>query len=1121
MNADPTAWKTSGAGAGDAAGIDGSPYPAQVRYKHTRVTCSASAASCKPFLRFAAGEANGKKFRLDLTPGEATRLARVFHAGGDAGGGAKKGLNGKSGGGHHQTNGRAATPTHDVVDGWETVSSKKTTKKGGGGGSGGGSSPTTRRNNNNNGAAADGKDKIARGGKAAAGESYHHHHIHASSSALGDAADRASPPPPPPPPGPPRAPSGWAAILTGQTNSAELPTAAAKEAAAAAAAREAAVAAEHAARAAAAAEEAARAAAAAVKAAEDSKEERIQANARRAAETAAAAAANAASSAPGAEAKPPPTAKPPSPPSSASGPAGRSFSGWASVVSGRATDASTEGWKTLVGGKIEREDELPTATATLSAGGAAEIGREGAKHSGAAADATTTVNAAVNATTTTTQPPRSPIGVIPDASGDVEPKELRKAWSGWAVKQPPPKIDLKAEMEAAAAEAARNPPAAPAREKKHAHAGAEGGGKAAGATGGKSDGGGGRIDAHAHAREGGKKGKHRDHNASAADDGGSNETAAHVDGRDAKTGGPGGGKQQKAPGGGKHYAVVDGANTSANDGAPPPPSAPRPPSAPPPPPSSLPHAALAAHHHAHAHAVSLGALAPARPFAPPPPPPRLMSSPPEKSATGADGAPGLTADARNLLARRLGREMLELAHVQPFSPAGAVLRAERRAVDLLVRQVAAVVQTLNPGVAVEVFGSFPTASWVPGASNLDLAIALPEAVASNPRAKMDALNSLAVALRSNGWVIDVNVLPTARPLIIMNTHTAFFQPPPNMGPPTPPPGVVVGGGGGVLPPGAMYGVGAAAVGAAGGAPKGGPPLPPGPPPPGAAAAGPGVAPGGAAAAGPGPGGPAPPPPLGIPPLGLNNGGVGLQLEVHISVKDRAHKGAATVKFLQHAELEYPALTPVLAVEKAFLSNRGLRGVYKGGIGSYSLALLTLFSLQRRAAVKDAEGGGDGGGDGGPDATAEERDALVLGESLIHFLEFYGHVVDLTQASIKTHALRASVATAHGGGKKKNNAREAAEAAANAEWGVMPPPERGGPGGPGDPGGPPGLAIGAGGGMLQVCDPQHPGHNAGGGCFGVMGVQQSFREQLALLANAPAESSLLLALLNSPGRICVV
>ena len=51
-------------------------------------------------------------------------------------------------------------------------------------------------------------------------------------------------------------------------------------------------------------------------------------------------------------------------------------------------------------------------------------------------------------------------------------------------------------------------------------------------------------------------------------------------------------------------------------------------------------------------------------------------------------------------------------------------------------------------------------------------------------------------------------------------------------------------------------------------------------------------------------------------LGLGQGGVGLPLEVHISVKDRNHKGAATVKFLQQAEAEYPALAPVLAVQKA-------------------------------------------------------------------------------------------------------------------------------------------------------------------------------------------------------------
>ena len=34
--------------------------------------------------------------------------------------------------------------------------------------------------------------------------------------------------------------------------------------------------------------------------------------------------------------------------------------------------------------------------------------------------------------------------------------------------------------------------------------------------------------------------------------------------------------------------------------------------------------------------------------------------------------------------------------------------------------------------------------------------------------------------------------------------------------------------------------------------------------------------------------------------------------------------------------------------KAWLAKKGLRGVYKGGIGSYSLALLALHALQRKA-----------------------------------------------------------------------------------------------------------------------------------------------------------------------------
>ena len=55
-----------------------------------------------------------------------------------------------------------------------------------------------------------------------------------------------------------------------------------------------------------------------------------------------------------------------------------------------------------------------------------------------------------------------------------------------------------------------------------------------------------------------------------------------------------------------------------------------------------------------------------------------------------------------------------------------------------------------------------------------MALCLPESATSTPQAKIDALNSLAVALRSNGWVTDVNVVPSAfRPLIMMNTHSAF------------------------------------------------------------------------------------------------------------------------------------------------------------------------------------------------------------------------------------------------------------------------------------------------------------------------------------------------------------
>ena len=137
---------------------------------------------------------------------------------------------------------------------------------------------------------------------------------------------------------------------------------------------------------------------------------------------------------------------------------------------------------------------------------------------------------------------------------------------------------------------------------------------------------------------------------------------------------------------------------------------------------------------------------------------------------------------------------------------------------------------------------------------------------SDPQKKLDALNSLAVALRANPhWVNEVNVVPSPfRPLILLTTHSAFFQPPASAScaGTRPPPGA---------PPTANGG----SPGANGDSP-GAPPLPPGPPPPAASVG-----------------------------FGLGNGGVGLPPEVAISIKGKDHKGAAAMKFLRQAETEHP------------------------------------------------------------------------------------------------------------------------------------------------------------------------------------------------------------------------
>lgn len=933
MNIENDAWK----GDGDSR----SPFPAQVRCKPTRVQGSLSASSCRNWsrtLRPLADDSTNKKFRLDLNPAETAAFIRMFVFG------VKVDYTSSQ-----QPGSPAAANGHH--DGWETVGPKKKEVRKDGRASSG-----PRRNG----------DSGMGGRKSSI----------ASISNAGDNSGMDTPDEEPGSPAAPqveRAPTGWAAILTGRADSASLPTSAAEAAAKEAAAKEAA---------------AKEAELLRIKEQEaerirkEKEEARVRAEAVRISKQAHSEAPGSPKTEPKRVASPAPGAtkliaaskepvRAPAQAAASSDGASKPFKGWASVVTGATPDPAKEGWQTLVEGKLDA-DKQSTATVTITSEAV----------NGAPIDAAVKKAPPAEEVSRPQSPNKSPASSV--ENDDMAP--LKKAWSGWAVKNPPPMVDLKAEMEEEAKKAATRVKAVtidPA------------------SSPGVEDG-----------VEGKKKEGKREKKEKKEKDGGDGKVTRGV----------------PQPQRGKN---TKGANASTR---------------PPPPPTSPPLGS------------PNGVGVPARPFSAAPAPPREPVAAPEGAIVSEVGCAELTDEIRAKLAERIGREMLETARVQPFSVMGNVLRIERRAVDMLIRTMNAIVQSLYPTASVEVFGSFPTASWVPGASNLDIALSLPEAVTSDPQKKLDALNSLAVALRANPhWVNEVNVVPSPfRPLILLTTHSAFFQPPPPpqaaQGP-RPPPGA---------PPAANGG-----SPAANGDSPGAPPLPPGPPPPAASVG-----------------------------FGLGNGGVGLPLEVAISIKSKDHKGAAAMKFLRQAETEYPALAPVLAVQKAYLAKRGLRGVYKGGIGSYSLALMALHSMQQAAARSAGAEGGLGAG------YDDAKDAKILGDSLLQFLEMYGHTVDLTKASIKVHALKP------GKGKK---AAEAHEAARKADWGVLPAPTSGD-----------GPRAAMGGGMLQVQDPTQTGNNAGSGCFGVVGVQAAFKDQLKQLMAVPADASLLQHILTgAPGKVCVV
>ena len=324
MNIENDAWK----GDGDSR----SPFPAQVRCKPTRVQGSLSAASCRNWIRTLrplADDSANKKFRLDLNPAETAAFIRMFVFGVKA-----EYMSSQ------QPGSPAAANGHHDADGWETVGPKKKEVRKDGRASSG-----SRRNG----------DSGMGGRKSSI----------ASISNAGDNSGMDTPdeePGSPAAPRPERAPTGWAAILTGRADSASLPTSAAEAAAKEAAAKEA---------------ELLRIKEQEAERIRKEKEEaRVRAEAERISKQAHSEAPGSPKTEPKRVASPAPGAtkltaaakepvRAPAQAAASSDGASKPFKGWASVVTGATPDPAKEGWQTLVEGKLDAEKQS-TATVTIT-----------------------------------------------------------------------------------------------------------------------------------------------------------------------------------------------------------------------------------------------------------------------------------------------------------------------------------------------------------------------------------------------------------------------------------------------------------------------------------------------------------------------------------------------------------------------------------------------------------------------------------------------------------------------------------------------------------------------------------------------------------------------------------
>ncbi|KAE9046379.1 hypothetical protein PR003_g5551 [Phytophthora rubi] len=137
------------------------------------------------------------------------------------------------------------------------------------------------------------------------------------------------------------------------------------------------------------------------------------------------------------------------------------------------------------------------------------------------------------------------------------------------------------------------------------------------------------------------------------------------------------------------------------------------------------------------------------------------------------------------------------------------------------------------------------------------------------------------------------------------------------------------------------------------------------------------------------------------------------LRVDISIENvQTSHGMEASKLVRQYVSDMPRLKPLLMVLRQILREKALNSAFTGGLSSYAVTLLAVFLMEMQRH-QDPEEEEEAEGEGAKE-TAEQREAMKLGQLLLDFLEYYGTSFDYytTGISLKPEAFGAYPLAAH-------------------------------------------------------------------------------------------------------------